>query len=499
MNREAQIHTMANSAQWDIIIIGGGATGLGSALDAASRGYKTLCIERFDFSKGTSSRSTKLIHGGVRYLEQGNIKLVRGALLERSFLLNNAPEMTKAIPFILPVYSWFKFLYYGIGLKIYDLLSGKLSIGKTQFLSSKEVIKHIPEVNSHGLKGGILYFDGQFDDSEICMSLVRTAIQYGATVVNYCVSTGFIYENGAVAGIIVQDHLSGNVYRLQTKVVINATGVFADEVLRIDNPNHKNVVSPSRGIHIVVSKSFYSGQHALLIPKTTDGRVLFVVPWHDKVVIGTTDSKIKDPVIEPVAASQELDFVMNNFNQYTSKNITKNDFLSVFAGLRPLVKMSNIKSTANLLRDHAIYCSDSGLITITGGKWTTYRKMAKDVINKAIMQGGFPFRKCITRTIRLIQKPIILSNTLDDIKLLHPHYPFTVQDVKNAIHQEMAMTLEDVLARRIRLLFLDVKAALFCAEIVADILQHELGKDNTWKEEQLQTFRTLAKQYLPET
>ncbi len=496
MNRQEQIKSLEQTSMWDIVIIGGGASGLGAALDAASRGFKTLCIERFDFSKGTSSRSTKLIHGGVRYLDQGNIKMVKGALVERWVLLKNAPEMTHTIPFILPVYSWFRYFYYGLGLKVYDLLSGRLSIGKTQFLLKKTVVNSIPSINTKGLKGGILYFDGQFDDSEICLSLVRTAIKYQATVINYMEAKDFMYRNGKITGLTVKDNLEDIEFKVYAKVVINATGVFTDEVIRKDNPNHRNIVSPSQGIHLVVDKKHFDSKHALLIPKTTDGRVLFAVPWHEKVVIGTTDTKVKHPAIEPEASEEEIDFVINNFNQYSSDQITKADILSVFAGLRPLVKVQNIHSTADLLRDHTIVKSKSGLITIAGGKWTTYRKMAKDVIRKAIYVGKLDRKRCKTKHLKLIGKYISDEKIPDELKL-HPQYNFTKRDVVSAIRHEMAFRIEDVLARRFRLLFLDVAAALSCAEEVAEIMREELGKDEAWKISEIESFKLLTRKYLP--
>lgn len=495
MNRAAQLKTLNETTQWDIVIIGGGATGLGSALDAASRGFKTLCIERIDFSKGTSSRSTKLIHGGVRYLEQGNFNMVKHALQERWLLLKNAPSATKKIPFVLPVYSWWRYFYYGFGLMLYDFLSGKFSIGKTKFLTRKAVIEKIPTINQKSLKGGIKYFDGQFDDSQISIALARTAIAKGATVINHISAESFIYENDKIAGLKLKDMLSELTYITKSKVIINATGVFADEIMRKDAPDHHNMVSPSQGIHIVVEKKFYDSDKALLIPKTTDGRILFAVPWHNKVVIGTTDTKTNTITIEPKATAEEIKFVIDNFNQYTNQHLTISDIKSVFAGLRPLVKMKNIQSTADLVRDHSIAVSASGLVTITGGKWTTYRKMARDAVNKALRTSALPFRRCKSRNIKLLFGQKILHN---DSPILHPDFHFTEQDVIFAVEQEMACTLEDVLARRIRLLFLDVSASLEVAPRVCKLIQSALGKNESWYEQQLEEFKKLAKNYLPD-
>lgn len=496
MKRIDQLKAIDNTPEWDIVIIGGGATGLGSALDASSRGFKTLCIEKNDFSKGTSSRSTKLIHGGVRYLEQGNFAMVKSALQERWFLLKNAPLATRKISFILPVYSWWKYYYFGFGLMLYDFLSGKFSIGKTKFLNKMAVIEKIPEIKQKSLKGGVLYYDGQFDDSQICISLAQTAISKGATVINHMSLESFIYENEKIIGIKIKDTLDNRVREIKVKVVINATGVFADEIMKKDNVNHSKIVTPSQGIHLVVDKIHYQATDALLIPKTTDGRILFAVPWYNKVVIGTTDVETSHVVEEPIASKEEIKFVIENFNLYTSQHLTTKDVKSVFAGLRPLVKMKNIQSTADLIRDHTIVLSDSGLVTITAGKWTTYRKMARDVVNKALRSSTLPFRRCKTRRIKLLT--ISQSKEVEKIKL-HHDFEFTVADVKNAIQNEMACTLEDILARRIRLLFLDVKVALEVAPLVCNILQKELDKDVSWGNLQMESFQTLAKGYLPHT
>lgn len=495
MNRNDQLITIETTPIWDIVIIGGGATGLGSALDAASRGFKTLCIEKTDFSKGTSSRSTKLIHGGVRYLEQGNFAMVKSALHERWFMLKNAPISTKKIPFILPVYSWWRYYYYGFGLMLYDFLSGKFSIGKTSFLSKNDVIEKIPEIKEKSLKGGILYYDGQFDDSQICISLAKTAISKGATVINHIAFDSFVYENGKIIGINALDTIDHKKLEIKTKVVINATGVFADDIMQKDSEKHIPIVSPSQGIHLVVDKKHYNANDAMLIPKTTDGRILFAVPWLNKVVIGTTDIKTSRIVEEPIATEEEIMFVLENFNLYTNQKLTIKDIKSVFAGLRPLVKMKNIQSTADLIRDHTIVVSPSGLVTVTGGKWTTYRKMARDAVNKALRSSILPFRRCKTRRIKLLAINPMMRE-IKDAKL-HQDFEYTINDVHNAIHNEMACTLEDILARRIRLLFLDVKVALEVAPKVCSILQQELKKDDNWYHQQIDSFAKLAQGYLP--
>jgi glycerol-3-phosphate dehydrogenase len=496
MNRADQINNLSITPLWDIVIIGGGATGLGSALDAASRGYKVLCIEKSDFSKGTSSRSTKLIHGGVRYLEQGNFNMVKHALQERWFLLQNAAQATKKLSFILPVYSWWRFFYYGFGLMLYDFLSGKFSIGKTRLINKASVLNKIPGINSHGLKGGIRYFDGQFDDSQMCLALARTAIDQGATVINHLGAESFVYSNeNKISGLTLRDYITDQVHTVNCKVVINATGVFADEIMKMDDSKHQNIVSPSQGIHIVIDKNFYTSQHALLIPKTTDGRVLFAVPWHNKIIIGTTDSKKDHISTEPIATTDEINFVLENFNKYMHQHLTTEDIKSVYAGLRPLVKRKNISSTADLVRDHTIAVSQSGLITITGGKWTTYRKMAQDVVNKAVRSVSLPYKRSKTKSLNLIIRSY--QNLQPDDDKLHPEFPFTKSDVLYMIKNEMACTLEDILARRLRILFLDAKAAMEVAPKVCRIMQEELMKTETWYNSELTKFCLLAEGYLP--
>lgn len=493
MNRTDQIRNIQNTPHWDIVIIGGGATGLGAALDAAARGYKTLLVERSDFGKGTSSRSTKLIHGGVRYLEQGNIKLVKGALMERWFFLRNAPGLTRAIPFILPVYKRWKLFYFWLGLKFYDLLSGRLSIGKTRRLSAEEVARRMPSIDRRRLKGGVMYYDGQFDDSGVCMALAHTAAAQGATLLNYCEAQSFIYDNEKMAGVRLRDRHSGAEYEVRAAAVINATGVFADALLSADNSVHQPIVRPSQGIHLVADASFFEGDHALLIPRTTDGRVLFAVPWMGKVVIGTTDVNVEDISEEPVAHEEEIDFIINNFNRYCRTGLSREDIRSVFAGLRPLVRVSGIQSTANLLRDHTIIVSASGLITITGGKWTSYRKMAKDAVNKASTLAKLPFRRCVTKDLPLHRPHPEQSEHAAGP--LHPAHPYTADDVVHAVRHEMAMSVEDVLARRVRLLFLDSEAAMDAAPLVAEIMRTELGQNDAWKKQELEKFLDIAQAY----
>lgn len=514
MNRSQQLQQLQTVKHWDVIIIGGGATGLGAAVDAAARGYKTLLVEQHDFGKGTSSRSTKLIHGGVRYLQQGNIRLVRDALRERGLLLKNAPHIAHPLKLVLPAYRWYEKLYYGLGLKLYNFLSAKLSLGTTELLSVKKTQQYIRGLDGKKLSGGVAYYDGQFDDARLCVALALTASGIGGTVLNYCKVTDLIREYDKVKGVVVSDVLNGTQYEARGTIVINATGVFVDAVLRMDEDGLPKTVSPSQGIHIVVDKHFFPGEQALFIPRTDDGRVLFAVPFHNRVIIGTTDTGIEHPVLEPVPLEEEIDFVINHFNRYVHTGLQRSDVKSVFAGLRPLLKVPGQKKTAVLPRDHTIWVSKGGMLNISGGKWTTYRKMAQELILKAHYESGLPYTRCQTETMKLHgwMKKVDYEDPLyyygSDAaairylqhqgysQLLHPDLPYTTAEVVWAVGNEMAMTVEDVLSRRTRALMLDAKAAIEAAPLVADIMMKEMGKDEAWKEAQLQAFRELAKGYL---
>jgi glycerol-3-phosphate dehydrogenase len=506
MNRDLSLQQITDTPVWDIIIIGGGATGLGSAVDAASRGFKTLLVEQYDFAKGTSSRSTKLVHGGVRYLQQGNIKLVKEALRERAYLLHNAPHLTSVQPFVVPVFSWFEKMYYAVGLKMYDLLSGKLSLGKTKILSKKETIAQLPAINPAKLSGGILYFDGQFDDSRLCADLAGTATKHGATMLNYCKATGFLKDKSKIPkinGVIFTDTLSGTEYTVNAKAVINATGVFTDAVMQMDDAAKHDIVSPSQGIHLVVNHSFFPGSTAMMIPKTDDGRVLFAVPWHDHIVLGTTDTPVEKTEVEPKPLEEEIEFILTHINRYGTSLIERKDVKSVYVGLRPLVKIKGSKSTALLSRDHTLVVAPSGLVTVTGGKWTTYRKMAEDAVENAVFVSKQEKKECITRTLPIGDLPErermindMISGDLSLTQVLCPDYPYTKADVVYAVRFEMAVTVEDILARRTRLLFLDASAAIKVADEVASLMARELDKDSEWKKEQVAGFIKLAQQYL---
>ena len=528
MRRDEMLIQLEEPIEWDIIIIGGGATGLGAAVDAASRGYKTLLLEQHDFAKGTSSRSTKLVHGGVRYLAQGNIKLVKEALRERGLLLKNAPHVTNNISFVMPSYRWWDKYYYGIGLKIYDLLAGKLGLGKTAILSKKSIINYLPTISAKGMNGGVMYHDGQFDDSRLAINLAQTAVEQGATVINYCKVIGLRKGIKKINGLFVQDVLNGKEYELKCKVVINATGVFTDNILQMDDKERHELVSPSQGIHLVMDKKFFPGDIAMMIPKTDDGRVLFAVPWHDKVVVGTTDTPVDEYSLEPVAYEDEIDFIMTHINRYLNVDIKRSDVKSVYVGLRPLVNMKGQKNTALLNRDHTIVVSPSGLVSITGGKWTTYRKMAKDVVTNAVFAAKLKKSDCVTDELKIhgytphpgppgYPGQVLLEerekhlhyygSDADKIKKLQNDNPslkekiieglsYTKAEIIWAVRYEMAMTVEDVLARRTRLLFLDAKAAVKAAPVVAALMAVEMNKDDVWQQQQVKEFNEVAGNYI---
>ncbi len=491
MNRNQSIQQLLATAEFDICIIGGGATGLGIAVDAASRGYKTILLEQYDFAKGTSSRSTKLVHGGVRYLQQGNIKLVMEALKERGLLLKNAPHLVHNQKFVVPNYKWWEKPFYGIGLKIYDWMAGSLGIGASQFLSKEEILQLVPGLDDEGLSGGILYHDGQFDDARLAISLAQTAAIKNAVVLNYFPVCGLLKKQNKTCGVWARDTETGTDYEIKSKVVINATGVFTDMLMSMDDAKHENIVTPSQGIHLVVDKEFLPGDTAIMIPKTDDGRVLFAVPWHNKIVLGTTDTPVDMILTEPVPLQTEIEFILKHIGRYLSKEPQTTDVRSMFAGLRPLVK-GKTKKTAALSREHFIDISKSGMITITGGKWTTYRRMAEDVVNLAAEKNNFPVVKCVTKVLDLNAKdaPLLPADisTCSNERLK--------ELVKIAVSEEMCRTTEDFLARRTRQLLLDANVAINKAPLVAKLMAAELEKDDNWISEQIASFKKLASNYV---
>jgi len=502
---------------WDFIVVGGGATGLGIAVDAASRGFKTLLLEQSDFAKGTSSRSTKLVHGGVRYLAQGNIRLVTEALRERGILLSNAPHLVRNERFIIPNYSWWSSIFYSVGLSLYDLLAGRRSFGRSRLISKNELIRRIPNIRQRGLKSGVLYHDGQFDDARLAVSLLITAFERGATLLNYFRVSGLSKHLDQINGVNATDLETGRNYKLRSKIVINATGVFVDELLGMDEPESRPMVQPSQGIHLVFDQSFLGPHDALMIPKTADGRVLFAIPWHDRMLVGTTDTPLDAHQLEPRALEQEIRFILEGLAGYLTLIPTRKDVRSVFAGLRPLAAPQNEREkTKEISRSHKLMVSPSGLITITGGKWTTYRQMAEETVDQAIQTAGLPRRLCQTKTLSLhgYKESVEWTDPLfvygSDVpalkalakensswkKVLHPRLPYTGLEVIWAVRFEMARNIEDVLARRTRALFLDATAAIEMAPAVAKLMSLELKKDSDWENEQIVSFNKVAKNYL---
>lgn len=503
-------------------MIGGGATGLGIAVDAAGRGFRTLLLEQSDFAKATSSRSTKLVHGGVRYLQKGDVALVREALRERGYLKKNAPHLVRNQPFIIGNYKWWEKPFYTIGLIIYDLLSGNMSMGRSRPFSREEVIRRIPRIVQKDLRGGVMYYDGQFDDARLAVNLMQTAVDLGAVVVNHCRVSSLVKDpEGKVTGVIAVDELNGGHFNLHGRCIINATGIFVDNIIKMDNPDEKPLVRPSQGIHLVVDKSFLGGSDAIMIPKTSDGRVMFGVPWHDRVILGTTDIPVKEFVLEPKALEEEIGFILETAGRYLNKKPQKKDVLCVFAGLRPLAAPGNDSDstkTKEISRSHKLIVSASGLVNITGGKWTTYRIMAEDTIDTALRMNGLPFKSCTTRNLKIHgydENPdtsrwtYIYGSDYDEIrsmeaenpayrKKLHEDFEFTIGHVIWALRKEMARTVDDVLARRIRALFLNAKASVAMAPLVAEIMADELHKDKKWEEKQVHEYTEMAKAYILE-
>lgn len=505
---------------WDIVVIGGGATGAGVAVDAATRGYRTLLLEREDFGKGTSSRSTKLVHGGVRYLEQGNISLVMEALKERGLLRQNAPHLVHNMPFVVPNYSWWEAPFYGIGMKVYDLLATRYSFGKSQILSREETLARLPRIREDGLRGGVVYYDGQFDDTRLLTHLMMTAVDHGATVLNYAgVNELLRGADGFVDAVRFTDGETGDSHVARAHCVINATGVFTDEVRRLADPEVSGMVAPSQGIHLVFAGDFLRANTAIMVPHTSDGRVLFAIPWHGHTVVGTTDTPIDTPSYEPLPFESEIQFVLDTAGRYLSRPPAREDILSIYVGIRPLVKAagSDASKTSALSRDHTIHIDNSGLLTIVGGKWTTYRRMAEDAVNHAATLGKLPDVACPTADLHIhgwrendahdeelsvygadadaIRALMISSPELSE--LLHPALPYRVAEVVWAVREEMARTLDDVLSRRTRALLLNAAASIEIAQKVASIMARELGRDEAWQTQQIEQFCTLARQYLP--
>jgi glycerol-3-phosphate dehydrogenase len=519
MNRADMLSSIRDrDAPWDIVIIGGGATGLGAAVDAASRGYHVALLEQSDFAKGTSSRSTKLVHGGVRYLRQGNVSLVMEALKERGLLLRNAPHLVRDVPFIVPSYAWWESPFYGIGMKVYDLLAGRYGFGKSSILSKASVIEEIPSIRTEGLLGGTRYFDGQFDDARLAINLATTACENGAVLLNYAKVFRLLKNSGGVIdGVVASDSETGEEMELRARVVVNATGPFADEIRRLDRHDASPVIAPSQGSHIVLDRSFIPRDSAIMVPHTDDGRVMFAIPWHDVAVVGTTDTPVDRVDLEPRPRQEEIEFILQTANRYLAKPAGPGDIRSVFAGIRPLVKSGSHENTAALSRDHTILIDpESGLLTVAGGKWTTYRRMAEDVIDQAITLADLEPRECVTREFpihghdthaeRFGRLSYYGTDAIEIDRLaegdpsmrapVQPGLALTGAEIQWSCRREMARTVDDVLARRSRSLLFDARASIDAARRVAEIMAAELERDASWVGLQVETFAGIASGYV---
>ena len=522
MKRRQGIHALDHrQTPWDFVVVGGGATGLGCAIEAASRGHDTVLLEMQDFANATSSRSTKLVHGGVRYLEQGNVPLVFEALRERTRLQENAPHLVESLPFVIPNYKWWEAPYYGIGMKVYDVLAGWHNFGRSKHLNRAETIEHVPTIAPDGLRGGVVYYDGQFDDARLAVNMAQTVVEQGGTCVNYMKVTDLVKDHaGRVCGVTAECQETGTTYQVDGRAVINATGIFTDSIRQMDDPSVPDTLRPSQGTHIVLDKSFLPGDSAIMVPKTDDGRVLFAIPWHDVVVVGTTDMEVDGPAMEPRPMKEEIEFLLEHAGRYLVKTPAPEDVRSTFAGIRPLVAPpDSAGDTSEISRDHTLHVSDSGLVTIAGGKWTTYRKMGEDTIDTATPVAGVKQRASTTEDLPihgwhahpdqfgdlaaygsdapslrgLMQERPELQAQLDD------RLPIRAGQVVWAARHEMARTVEDVLSRRTRSLLKNARASVDVAPQVADLLADELGRDVSWKENQVTAFTDLANGYMLET
>ncbi|WP_341222027.1 glycerol-3-phosphate dehydrogenase/oxidase [Polaribacter atrinae] len=507
----------SDTKEYDFIVIGGGATGIGVALEASARGYSVLLLEKSDFTKGTSSKATKLMHGGVRYLAQGDVGLVREAVVERGLMLKNAPHITKSQSFIIPTHGLYDEILYTVGLTFYDLLAGRLSLGRSKRISKAKTLKRISLINPDKISAGVVYYDGQFDDSRLAINALQNCVEMGGVVVNYCSVSGLVKDaNGKVTGVHVRDEEEGKEYEIKGKQVVNATGVFADDILQMDSPGAEKTIAPSQGVHLILDKSFLPGDDAITIPKTDDGRVLFLVPWHDKVIVGTTDTLIEKESLEPIALEEEVEFILSTAGRYLTKAPKRSDVLSVFAGLRPLAATKgHSDKTKEISRSHKIYTSKSGMLTMVGGKWTTFRKMGEDLVDKSEKLHGWAHIPTRTRHLKIhgykenvdFTKPFYFYGS-DEEKMLKlakdeglesfigPSSKVIEAQVVWAVKYEMARTVEDFLARRTRCQLLDAKESIKMAPKVAGIMAKELGKDLSWEKDQVAAYLEVTSNYI---
>lgn len=516
-DRKLILYETQSSQEFDVIVIGGGASGIGAALEASLRGYRTILLEKHDFTKGTSSKSTKLVHGGVRYMAQGDLKMVREALRERGYLIRNAPHLVHDQAFIIPNYRWWEGAFYTIGLKFYDLLAGKFSLGRSIHLGRKKVMEMLPGIKHENLKGGVLYHDGQFDDSRLAIDMLHAISKNGGLAINYMEVSGLIKDdNGKLSGVKAKDNTTSNELTLSANTIINATGVWVDDILEMDVSAHEKIIRPSQGIHLVLKKEFLPGSNALMIPKTSDGRVLFAVPWHDYLVVGTTDTPINDSHAEPIASEQEIKFILDTASLYFKKEIKRSDVQSVFAGLRPLAAPKKDSSkTKEISRNHKIYISESNLITVVGGKWTTYRKMGQDMIDAAIKAGLLPASESVSKVFKISGRgskkegghfalygdnaPEIeagLNNDPEMAKRIHPELPYCWAEVYWICEHEMIVHLEDLLARRLRAILLNARATMEIAEEVAGRIKPIMKWSDEDVNKELDSFKIFAENYI---
>lgn len=527
MNRDAMLaRALDRREPWDLIVVGGGATGVGVALDAVARGHDVLLLERGDFAGETSSASTKLIHGGVRYLRQGNLRLVRESVVERARLLRNAPGYVRTMAFLVPAYRWWEKTYYGAGLTVYDRLAGRRGIGRTRVLGRDDALDRIPTLQVEGLRGGVLYHDAQFEDARLAFAVAREAAARGAVVLNHCELRALRLDEttGRVEGAVAVDRETGKAFELRARVIVSATGAGTDAIRRMADPDARPMIRRSRGSHIVLDGSFLPGRTALMVPETPDGRLIFAIPWEGVTVVGTTDIPVDEGDAHPSrATTEEVDYLLALVSRYLARPPLRGDVRAVFGGIRPLVAEPGADETSKIARDHVVRVEDSGLVVVAGGKWTTYRVMAEDTVDAAERVGGLERRAPATAELPIragedgvgergtgegdagevggssanggarsggARMGLRLADVGDgNDRALHERLPYTETDVIRAVRHEMARTLDDVLARRTRALYLDARAAEACAPDVVRILARELGRDEAWAERELNRFR----------
>lgn len=496
-------------AAYDVLVIGGGATGLGAAVDSATRGYRAILVTSGDFAHATSSRSTKLIHGGVRYLQRADIKLVREALYERGLLVRNAPHLVHDLRFLIPAYAWWQLAYYGAGLKAYDLLAGKQNLTPSRMVGRAGALAMVSNIRANGLRGGVAYSDAQFNDARLALALARTAHGHGAVLANYVKVTRLLKAGSRVHGAVVVDQETGSEHTIRAKVVLNATGIYIDRIRQMDDPDADPIMVFSRGSHIVLDRTFLPGDTALLVPRTVDRRVIFIVPWERRTLVGTTDVPVDRPEMEPVPSEEEIVFLLDHAAAYLNHAPCREDVLAAFAGLRPLVRR-NAASTAQLSRDHTLLVSESGLVTITGGKWTTYRCMAEDAVTRAAQVGGLPPQPCRTADLRLAgadatdgrwkefgaAEADIVEYERRYAGPIHANLPYSMAMAAYVIDREMTVNLDDVLSRRLRALLLDAAASVEAAPRVASLMAELHGHNDAWVERQLERYGALTSRYV---